>query len=519
MRPTALVLLALALTGCYHPLVRGDDWDPDPLRGMNDSPLLMELPPDEPVPQLHATGGSLSIADGTPFTMNFRGADLRVALGEIAARAGITMIPDEGIAGTVDMSFVDISLDDALGTLLKQHDLVLLPGPGDVYFVERNDDPTQVTEFIQLVNVRSADVAENLAALVGPGSKVIADNDRNLICLIGRQSDVGAVRRYLHHVDTLKDQVLLEVHIFEVAYEDGFNMGAVAEINEAINGNALTLLESFGQGSGFSATLADNDGDLEATLDAVRRFVGLELINSPRVLAVTNTQAVVDVVRELPYVQVTAVTSGTTGGVGATVQEEVQFKDAGIKLEITPSIQEAGYLQIDITQEIIEEVDRFNDIPVVDRRTLTTQFLVQDKDTIVLGGLIRSRKREQREGVPILMHIPILGQLFRGDQDLAQKQEILIFVTPRILSPSQASKLSRRFQSEYRESRKDAQFPTLANTRPNGERRDAEGAEPGGSGGPDDPGQPNDSGQPGAPAEQFDPAEPGGAAPSEGGQG
>jgi type II secretory pathway component GspD/PulD (secretin) len=446
---------------CHHPLVRGSARAADSTVMLDESPLLVDLPPDEPEPALHVEHGALRLADDTLYTLHFRGTDVRVALAEIAARADVTLIVGASVTGTVDVDFVDLALDDALATLLRQHDLVVLPGPKNVYFVDRNDDSSLVTEFIHLRNVRAVDVAPNLTALVGGTSKILTDNDRNLVCLVGRLSDVAAVRRYLQHVDTLKDQVLLEVHIFEVSYEDGFALGAISEFDGSVDGNPLAILSSFGQASDFSMTLSDDDGDFASTIDAVRRLVGLELVSSPRVLAVTNTKAIVDVVQELPYVEVTATTTGTTAGIGSTVQESVEFKDAGIKLEITPSIQEAGYIQIDILQQIIQEIGRFNDIPVVDRRTLSTQFLVKNKETIVLGGLIQNRERESRTGVPFLMHIPILGALFRGDNDLKKKQEILIFVTPRILSPSQAAKLAGRYRQSYRESRQDLTFPTL----------------------------------------------------------
>ena len=424
-----------------------------------ESPLLIELPPDEPVPELHASGGSLNIADAELFTLSFRDTPLRLAIDNIAARAGVTVITDPGVDGLVNVDFADIRLDDALLTLLMQNELVLLPGPGNVYFIERNDDPTQVTEFIQLVNVRAAEVSENLQALVDEGSKVIVDADRNLVCVVGRQSDVATVRRYLQHVDTLKDQVLLEVHIFEVSYEDGFRFGSRHDSSGSVNGDAFDILSTFGRGSAFNLTLTDGGGDFSSTIDAMRTFVGLELVSSPRVLAVTNTEAVVDVVKEIPYVEVTSTTSGTTAGVGSTVQESVKFKEAGIRLQITPSIQEAGYLQVAIEQSITEEVERFNDIPVVDRRTLISQFLVKDRNTIVLGGLIQERQSESRSGVPVLMHIPLLGQLFRGDADLKRKQELLLFVTPRILSPKQAAELAPHYQNQYRENRRGLQFP------------------------------------------------------------
>jgi len=472
MRSIALLVGVAAAAGCHQPLVRLDEREFESLQSLEQSPLLIELPAEPPERELHANG-ALRIADQEEFNLSFRSTPLRVAIEEIASRADVTMISDASISGEVDLTFTDITLDDALYTLLTQHNLVLLPGPGNVYFVERGDDPSQVTEFIQLVNVRAADVASNLEALVGAGSRVIADNDRNLVCLIGRQSDVAAVRRYLRHVDTLKEQVLLEVHIFEVLYEDGFELGAAASYDTTIDGNALDILSNFGGVGGFTTSFARSSGSLDATIDAMRSFVGIELISSPRVLAVTNTLAVVDVVKELPYVQVTATTTGTTAGVGSTVQEEVEFKEAGIKLQITPSIQEAGHLQIQIRQEIIEEVDRFKDIPVVDRRTLDTQFIVKDQETIVLGGLIQSRHSESRTGVPILMHIPVLGQLFRRDDDLQRKQEILLFVTPRILSPGQASQLTPHYKSAYRETRRDLEFPTTSTTPLLGTRVDA----------------------------------------------
>jgi type II secretory pathway component GspD/PulD (secretin) len=449
----------LVLGGCQNPALRVPAGEEDAMQSLAASPLLVDLPPEEPVPELHASGGSLNIADAELFSLSFRDTPLRLAIDNIAARAAVTVITDPGVDGLVNVDFVDIRLDDALLTLLKQHELVLLPGPGNVYFIERNDDPTQVTEFIQLVNVHAAEVSANLQALVGEGSKVIVDTDRNLVCLVGRQSDVAAVRRYLHHVDTLKDQVLIEVHIFEVSYEDGFQFGSRHDSSGSIDGDAFDILSTFGQGSAFNLTLTDGGGDFSSTIDAMRTFVGLELVSSPRVLAVTNTQSVVDVVKEIPYIETTSTTTGTTAGVGSTVQESVKFKEAGIRLQITPSIQEAGYLQVAIEQSIIEEVERFNDIPVVDRRTIVSQFLVKDRNTIVLGGLIQERQSESRSGIPVLMHIPILGQLFRGDADLKKKQELLVFVTPRILSPRQAAELAPHYQDQYRESRRGLHFP------------------------------------------------------------
>jgi hypothetical protein len=386
--PQLLLVAVVLLSACRHPAVRVPEREQDTTTRLDDSPLLLDLPEDEADLQSHTVGTLLSIADDERFLLEFPGTPLRDALGVIGTMADVTLLCDASIDGIVEARFEDITLDDALQTLLRQHELTVLPGPGDVYFVERSDDATEVTDFVQLVNVRATDVAANLASLVTEASRVIVDVDRNVVCIIGTHADVATVRRYLQHVDTLKDQVLLELHLFEVSYEDGFDFGSVLELLGSSNGDAWSLMSNFGKGSAFETTLTDNDGDFDATIDAVRRYVGLELVSSPRVLAVTNTPAIISVVREVPYIETTSTTTGTTGGIGSTVQESVQFKEAGLSMQITPSIQEHGYLQVAIDQSLSEEVGRFNDIPIIDKRTLTTQFLVQDRQTIVLGGLV-----------------------------------------------------------------------------------------------------------------------------------
>jgi general secretion pathway protein D len=451
MKKFHLVFVAAALLcGCRHPAVRVPERERDTTTRLDESPLLLDLPEDVASEETHTVGSLLSIADDERFLLEFPGTPLRDALGVIGTMAGVTLLCDASIDGIVEARFEDITLDDALQTLLRLHELTLLPGPGDVYFVERTDDASEVTDFVQLVNVRAADVSANLTSIVSDTSRVIVDSDRNVICIIGTHADVATVRRYLQHIDTLKDQVLLEVHLFEVTYEDGFDFGSVLELVGSSNSDAWNLLSNFGQGGDFSTTLTDNDGDFDATIDAVRRYIGLELVSSPRVLAITNTAALVDVVREIPYIETTSTTTGTTGGVGSTVQESVQFKEAGLKLQITPSIQEHGYLQVAIDQSISEEIGRFNDIPIIDRRTLTTQFLVEDRQTIVLGGLMQERQSEERRGVPLLMHLPFVGQFFRSDTDAVKKQELLVFVTPRILSPRQAAALAPHYRSAYK---------------------------------------------------------------------
>lgn len=421
--------------------------------------MLLDLGAPDPEVEV-APIPELRIAGDERFDLDLGQASLGEAIHLIAERAGVNIYLDEDLGETVHASFPSVTLDDALQTLLSRNGLRLVQGAGDIYWVERADGTQPVLAQFQLHSIRAEDIASNLQELVAGGSTVVVDTTHNFVVVRGAAGDAYAVESYLKQVDRLKPQVLIEVHLFEVSLDDNFDFGSNFNFTGSVSGDAFTLLQNFGNGgSPFSATLTDDD--FELTIDALRSYVTLELLSSPRVLAVTNTEATVEVIEEIPFIETTSTTSGTTAGIGATVQEAVQFKEAGIKLSVLPTIQADGVLQILIDQELSEVVGTFNDIPILDTRKLTSNFLVEDRQTIVLGGLMQDRHIEQDSGVPLLMHIPFIGHLFQNDTNAVTKRELLVFVTSRILDPGQAARLAPHYQDVYREARGDLVPPVI----------------------------------------------------------
>ena len=96
-------------------------------------------------------------------------------------------------------------------------------------------------------------------------------------------------------------------------------------------------------------------------------------------------------------------------------------------------------------------MDTFKGIPVIDSRRITSRFLVEDEDTVVIGGLIQNRVVEVDRGVPVLMHIPIFGRFFRSDQDKQTRRELVVMITPRILSPTNAAIYANHYRQRYSE--------------------------------------------------------------------
>ncbi|MEZ6005751.1 MAG: hypothetical protein R3F33_16405 [Planctomycetota bacterium] len=458
MKTALASLLLLSGAGCRA--VESDValFHPDLLEVLTQSPIHSPLPEPEAdvdlLPAEHLADDPWPRIGGDEvISLNLRGTTLQDALNMLADQAGVNFMLDGDLNFPIHASFPAITVDDAVHALLTKYELRLVKDQAGIYSVNSTKGNVAVTEAIALQSVSAKDVAAQLQSLAGD-SRIVVDEGRNVVLVDGDRKTLETVRAYLRAVDRVKPQVLLEVTIFEAILDNEFNFGMRHSYSDKWNDAAYQVATTLSQAPGaFSLTLENEDGNPTFNMTALRRYVGLELVSAPRVISVTNSQASVDVVEEVPYVETTSTTE-TGDQLATNIVEQVSYKEAGIKLKATPSIQDKGVLQVEISLELSEVVDTFNDIPILDSRKLANTFLVQDGDTIVLGGLMQDRRRDTDTGVPVLMHLPVLGRFFRNDADTSDRRELLVFVTPRVLSPGQAAQLSRYYRDQYRESRK-----------------------------------------------------------------
>lgn len=471
--PIALAA-ALVLLGGGCNLLESDVARPRPdfFAVLDRSPLLQEVegearPGAEAAPEARPEPErELRIAGDEPVSLSFRQTPLPEAIQLIAESAGINIYLDAGLRGVIDASFPAVRLDDALQSILTRNGLALVEDPPGIFWVRVADGSERATGRFQLRSVGAASLRAQLEALVTEESTVVVEENQNLVLVRGIQADIDLVEAFLESADRLKPQVLIEVHLFEVGIDNEFQLGFDHTFQGTINGSAFSVVESLlTSASNFQFTLDDGDGDISALVTALREYADLELISSPKVLAITNTQASIEITEEVPYVNVT---STNDAGGGSSVVEEVQFKEVGIKLTVTPTIQEDRVIQIVLDQELSEVVDFFNDIPVVDARQLISQFLVGDRQTTVLGGLMQDQRMNTDGGVPFAMDIPLLGRFFRRDDDSSSRRELLLFLTARIVDPKEAARLTRVYRDEYRENRRtwlESDLPPLGQGR------------------------------------------------------
>jgi len=460
---TAALLLALACQAFEPTIAERQAHPEDPLQDVPLS-LLEEFPSEfslphgirdepQPLPPAEPPYVAPVIGGDEMLQVEFRDANLSQVVHFIADRAGVNIVLDPYLDRAVDVSFPKITLDGALQALLAHNGMRLIEDPPGIYWISLHDGTQAAQARFTVQSIKAPDIEANLRTLVSRDAKLVVDAAQNLIVVSGTQSDVDLVRTYLESADRLRRQVLVEVRVLEVSLGQDFQLGIAGMVDGTLNDHLWSLMENLSAPSqNFSFQFTSEDGNVDATISALHRLTGTNLLSSPRVLALSGTEALIEVIQEIPYINVTSTTTGTTGGVGSTVVQEVQFKEAGIKLKVTPTIQERGTIQVHIDQELSEVVDNFNGIPVLDTRNLLTDFLVRDRETVVLGGLMQNRRTEIDRGVPGLMDIPLLGRLFRSDGDDSDKRELLVFLTPHIVATEEeAATLARAFERSYRE--------------------------------------------------------------------
>jgi type IV pilus assembly protein PilQ len=180
-------------------------------------------------------------------------------------------------------------------------------------------------------------------------------------------------------------------------------------------------------------TLLGRNFSLDLELSALQEEGRGEVISNPRLVTANQREAVIRQGREIGYVTIT----GGTGGAAST--PNVQFKEALLELKVTPTITDDGrvFMNLNVKKDEVDsfiEIGNYGAVPQINKREITTAVLVEDGQTVVIGGVYEFTDRSSLAKVPFLGDIPFLGNLFKKKGRSKEKAELLIFITPKILS-------------------------------------------------------------------------------------
>lgn len=275
--------------------------------------------------------------------------------------------------------------------------------------------------------------AGRAAALTGEVT-IVPDAGSNSLLIRASRTDFELIQAAVQELDVRPLQVLIEVLIAEVRRDQSFAFGVTTTQGETgVGGDGTTVsgsIEGLGLGDLVLRVMRIGGGDLNATLRASAARGDATILSRPVLLAANNEEASITIGSQRPFIQV----SRSLPTDAPSRDQVVQYKDVGTSLRVRPTISGNGYVTLEVTQEVnAATAETAFDAPVISTRSVRTQLLVRDSQTVILGGLSDRQRESTSGGVPILSSIPLLGGLFGRQSRRATATELFLFLTPRIL--------------------------------------------------------------------------------------
>ncbi|MEJ8679775.1 Type IV pilus biogenesis and competence protein pilQ precursor [Plesiomonas shigelloides] len=409
-----------------------------------------------------------------PISLNFQNVPIRTVLQVIADYNQFNLVTTDSVQGEITLRLDNVPWQQALDIILRAKGLdkridgnVLLVAPSEV-LIERErremEADAQVSELKPLqteyIDINFAKASEIAAMLTAPNGRMLSSRgsvsvDERTNTLLVRDIDtvLDTVRQMVASLDRPVSQIQIEARIVTINDESldelGVRWGMLMDtgnggmIGGSVEGNlgAIGALDqkptvddflnvnmpaSSGAASIAFQIAKINGKLLDLELSALERENNVEIVASPRLLTANKKQASIKQGTELPY-EVASSSGAST----------IEFKDAVLGLDVTPQITPNGQIILDlkVSQNSPGKVYKIGrgEAVSVDKQEVETQVLVDDGETVVLGGVFQHTTIKGVDKVPVLGDIPVMGRLFRRDMDKAGKRELVIFVTPRVV--------------------------------------------------------------------------------------
>lgn len=310
----------------------------------------------------------------------------------------------------------------------------------------------------------------------GAGIRVIADELNNAILVWGSPADFVKIEATLKRLDLAPTQVLIEASIIEVTLNDELKYGLQWFFQGSVGGryNGTGVLSTADGGvlggalAGFSYSVRNPLGEVRAVLNALADKSLVKVISSPSLMVLDNHTAAIAVGDQQPIQTATTITDG------GNTTTSIQYKDTGVSLAVTPSVNAGNVVTMLINQSVTDvgQIDSATGQRSFLQRQIGSKVSVRSGETLVLGGLIRDNTTTSRSGVPILHDIPVIGNLFGTTTRDTARTELLVVITPRVVRSDQEMRdVSEEFRSRLKgleafdDARKSSPAPESATRR------------------------------------------------------
>ncbi|MCY1171885.1 Type IV pilus biogenesis and competence protein PilQ [compost metagenome] len=430
-----------------------------------DSKLTVSVRPAT-VDDLQKRNAGPQAYSGEKLSLNFQDIDVRSVLQLIADFTNLNLVASDTVQGGITLRLQNVPWDQALDLVLKTKGLdkrkvgnVLLVAPADeIAARERQELESQKQiadlaplrrELLQVNYAKAADIAKLFQSVTSAEAKadergsITVDERTNNIIAYQTQDRLDELRRIVTQLDIPVRQVMIEARIVEanVDYDKSLGVRWGGSIQNKGNWSASGVGNGTSDGGSTSSPFVDlgvanntsgigiafitDNVLLDLELTAMEKTGNGEIVSQPKVVTSDKETAKILKGTEIPYQE--ASSSGATS---------VSFKEASLSLEVTPQITPDNriIMEVKVTKDEPDYLNKVQDVPPIKKNEVNAKVLVNDGETIVIGGVFSNTQSKVVDKVPFLGDVPYLGRLFRRDVVSEKKSELLVFLTPRIMN-------------------------------------------------------------------------------------
>ena len=373
-----------------------------------------------------------------PASLRTENLSVSLLLRGMGRQAGINIMVADNIADTINLDVEKLSLYEVFQVIMDAKQLRYYQ-KNNVLFVEKKADfqgqqRDLASERLCTKFGNAAAYLDQLKPLLGPNGSITVSNRGNCLVVQDRAGNLPHLREMLVELDQPIPQVHIEARIVSISNEAKKQLGIIWGYNNYRDAAALATkinpittsinLPAAEPTTSLAFGFIRQNINLNVDLQAMQSDSLLEILSSPSVLVLDGKEAEIKQGKEVPYVTQTANTVNTS------------FREANLGLKVKPTVLMDGYIILDVavTNDSVDQTSSNTSGLLINKQAITTNLFLEDKVTVVIGGIVQQNKSHTNSKVPGLGDIPLLGNLFKNTDKANDQSELMVFITPRIVS-------------------------------------------------------------------------------------
>ncbi len=399
-------------------------------------------------------------------TLDFRDADIRNVLRILSYKSGVNIVPGPDVTGLITIQLTDVPWEKALDVILKtygygyerQANIITVSTfekLADQRKIEKElaEQEPLVTEVFTLNYAKAKDVQSAIKEMLTARGRINSDERTNTIIITDSSSNMERIKTVMPTLDLITPQVLIEAKVIETRIDNSDKLGVDWTFKATAALPQRPVLWPFDKRStskyapdDFPAATSTefkfgtlNFSQFQAVLEMLSSRTDTNILSNPRIVTLDNQEAKITVGTKWPIAQYTYNSDQAKWQVSGW-----EYLDFGILLKVTPHVNKEGFVTLDIAPEVSEQNGSVTfetaTIPILTTQETTTRVMIKDGETLIIAGLLKDKTTDTKKKVPILGDIPILGLIFQKKETTIEKKDLLIFITPHIITPNSTPK-------------------------------------------------------------------------------